>query len=120
MLQPEVSQTAELGTAAGTQRGDCIICYSTYDLTGHLPRRLYCGHTFCQACVCQLDTLATSSAGSPALSSRLGSAPPWDPSPTFPSPDAAAGAAAPSAGAPQTAPRSEFWPLLLLAGSCCL
>uniref|UniRef100_A0A8C0M9P2 Ring finger protein 224 n=2 Tax=Canis lupus familiaris TaxID=9615 RepID=A0A8C0M9P2_CANLF len=36
----------------------CIICYSAYDLTGHLPRRLYCGHTFCQACVRQLDAPA--------------------------------------------------------------
>uniref|UniRef100_A0A673VLC9 Ring finger protein 224 n=1 Tax=Suricata suricatta TaxID=37032 RepID=A0A673VLC9_SURSU len=37
---------------------DCIICYSAYDLSGHLPRRLYCGHTFCQACVRRLDTAA--------------------------------------------------------------
>uniref|UniRef100_A0A8D1SN16 RING-type domain-containing protein n=1 Tax=Sus scrofa TaxID=9823 RepID=A0A8D1SN16_PIG len=36
----------------------CIICYSAYDLAGHLPRRLYCGHTFCQACVRRLDAPA--------------------------------------------------------------
>ncbi|XP_017503096.2 uncharacterized protein [Manis javanica] len=64
--------------------------------------------------------LPPSKAAQPSLSSRLGSAPAWDPSPTFPSPDAAAGAAAPSAGAPQAALRSELWPLPLLAGSCCL
>ncbi|XP_070452017.1 RING finger protein 224 [Equus przewalskii] len=56
MLQPEGPQASEEGTAAGTRRGDCIICYSAYNLTGHLPRRLYCGHTFCQACVRRLDT----------------------------------------------------------------
>ncbi|XP_072815132.1 RING finger protein 224 isoform X1 [Vicugna pacos] len=58
MLQPEGPWATEEGTAAGTPRGDCIICYSAYDLAGHLPRRLYCGHTFCQACVRRLDTPA--------------------------------------------------------------
>lgn len=58
MLRPQGPQASEEGTAAGTRRGDCIICYSAYDLTGHLPRRLYCGHTFCQACVRRLDTPA--------------------------------------------------------------
>lgn len=58
MLQPEGPQASEEGLAAGTRRGDCVICYSAYDLTGHLPRRLYCGHTFCQACVRRLDVPA--------------------------------------------------------------
>ncbi|XP_033271142.1 RING finger protein 224 isoform X2 [Orcinus orca] len=58
MLPPEGPRASEEGTAAGPQRGDCVICYSAYDLTGHLPRRLYCGHTFCQACVRRLDTPA--------------------------------------------------------------
>ncbi|XP_012510190.1 PREDICTED: RING finger protein 224 [Propithecus coquereli] len=53
MLQPEGPRASEEG---GTRRSDCIICYSAYDLSGHLPRRLYCGHTFCQACVRRLDT----------------------------------------------------------------
>ncbi|KAM5298583.1 RING finger protein 224 [Ctenodactylus gundi] len=58
MLQPEGPPTLEEG-AAPTGRGtDCIICYSAYDLAGHLPRRLYCGHTFCQACMRRLDTAA--------------------------------------------------------------
>ncbi|XP_036892546.1 RING finger protein 224 [Sturnira hondurensis] len=56
MLQPEGLQASEEGTAPGVRRSDCIICCSAYDLTGHLPRRLYCGHTFCQACVRRLDT----------------------------------------------------------------
>ncbi|KAF4113575.1 hypothetical protein G5714_006120 [Onychostoma macrolepis] len=36
---------------------DCIICYSAYNLGERLPRKLYCGHTFCQACLKRLDTL---------------------------------------------------------------
>uniref|UniRef100_A0A8B9CNT4 Ring finger protein 224 n=1 Tax=Anser brachyrhynchus TaxID=132585 RepID=A0A8B9CNT4_9AVES len=37
---------------------ECIICYSSYDLCGRLPRRLYCGHTFCQTCLKRLDAVA--------------------------------------------------------------
>nr|XP_003473136.1 RING finger protein 224 [Cavia porcellus] len=58
MLQPEWSCALEEVAAPTARRNDCIICYSAYDLTGHLPRRLYCGHTFCQACVRRLDALA--------------------------------------------------------------
>lgn len=36
---------------------DCIICYSAYNLGDRLPRKLYCGHTFCQACLRRLDTI---------------------------------------------------------------
>ncbi|PNJ09720.1 RING finger protein 224 [Pongo pygmaeus] len=46
------------GEGPPEERKDCIICCSAYDLSGHLPRRLYCGHTFCQACVRRLDTPA--------------------------------------------------------------
>ncbi|XP_032055946.1 RING finger protein 224 [Aythya fuligula] len=42
----------------GSQRVECIICYSSYDLCSRLPRRLYCGHTFCQTCLKRLDTIA--------------------------------------------------------------
>ncbi|KAL2297933.1 hypothetical protein Nmel_016889 [Mimus melanotis] len=42
----------------GSQRVECIICYSSYDLGVRLPRRLYCGHTFCQACLKRLDAVA--------------------------------------------------------------
>ncbi|MBZ3888477.1 RING finger protein 224 [Sciurus carolinensis] len=58
MLRPESPRALEEGAGPGALRDDCVICYSAYDLSGHLPRRLYCGHTFCQACVRQLDTLA--------------------------------------------------------------
>nr|XP_051694874.1 LOW QUALITY PROTEIN: RING finger protein 224 [Oryctolagus cuniculus] len=46
------------GANPQARRNECIVCYSAYDLSGHLPRRLYCGHTFCQACVRRLDTPA--------------------------------------------------------------
>ncbi|XP_009992627.1 PREDICTED: RING finger protein 224 [Chaetura pelagica] len=42
----------------GSQRVECIICYCSYDLGSRLPRRLYCGHTFCQACLKRLDAVA--------------------------------------------------------------
>ncbi|XP_037349458.1 RING finger protein 224 [Talpa occidentalis] len=58
MLRPEGPRASTEGAAAGAQRGDCIVCYSAYDLQGRLPRRLYCGHTFCQACVRRLDMAA--------------------------------------------------------------
>ncbi|KAM7238218.1 LOW QUALITY PROTEIN: hypothetical protein CapIbe_009738 [Capra ibex] len=54
MLLPEGHSASEEATATGPQRGDCVVCYSAYDLAGHLPRRLYCGHTVCQACVRRL------------------------------------------------------------------
>ncbi|XP_049752050.1 RING finger protein 224 [Elephas maximus indicus] len=59
MLQPESLRAPEEEAAdTGTRRTDCVVCYSAYDLAGHLPRRLYCGHSFCQACRRRLDTLA--------------------------------------------------------------
>ncbi|XP_005055406.2 PREDICTED: LOW QUALITY PROTEIN: RING finger protein 224, partial [Ficedula albicollis] len=50
----------------GSQRVECIVCYSSYDwacgssyaLGVRLPRRLYCGHTFCQACLKRLDAVS--------------------------------------------------------------
>uniref|UniRef100_A0A3Q3JIP1 RING-type domain-containing protein n=1 Tax=Monopterus albus TaxID=43700 RepID=A0A3Q3JIP1_MONAL len=35
----------------------CIVCFGSYDLMTRLPRRLHCGHTFCQACLKRLDTV---------------------------------------------------------------
>lgn len=60
MLQLKETLVPEEGAASGVPgRGSaCIICYSAYDLASRLPRRLYCGHTFCQVCVRRLDTAA--------------------------------------------------------------
>ncbi|XP_048193466.1 RING finger protein 224-like [Perognathus longimembris pacificus] len=58
MLRPEGPRAPEDGAAPPAPRNDCIVCYSAYDLCAHLPRRLYCGHTFCQACVRRLDAPA--------------------------------------------------------------
>ncbi|XP_071400552.1 RING finger protein 227 [Centroberyx affinis] len=33
----------------------CIVCFGGYDLGERLPRRLNCGHAFCQACLHRLD-----------------------------------------------------------------
>ncbi|XP_059402791.1 RING finger protein 224-like [Carassius carassius] len=44
-------------TSRDSRKLDCIICYSAYNLGERLPRKLYCGHTFCQACLKRLDTL---------------------------------------------------------------
>ncbi|KAM4719393.1 RING finger protein 227 [Anableps anableps] len=35
----------------------CIVCFGSYDLLTRLPRRLHCGHAFCQACLKRLDTV---------------------------------------------------------------
>uniref|UniRef100_A0A3P8X2E7 Ring finger protein 224 n=1 Tax=Cynoglossus semilaevis TaxID=244447 RepID=A0A3P8X2E7_CYNSE len=35
----------------------CIVCFGNYDLATRLPRRLHCGHAFCQACLKRLDTV---------------------------------------------------------------
>ncbi|KAF3701589.1 RING finger protein 224 [Channa argus] len=35
----------------------CIVCFGSYDLTTRLPRRLHCGHAFCQVCLKRLDTV---------------------------------------------------------------
>ncbi|KAM4635669.1 RING finger protein 224 [Polymixia lowei] len=39
------------------RRLDCVVCFGAYDLTDRLPRRLHCGHTFCQTCLRRLDTM---------------------------------------------------------------
>uniref|UniRef100_A0A672J0G4 Ring finger protein 224 n=1 Tax=Salarias fasciatus TaxID=181472 RepID=A0A672J0G4_SALFA len=35
----------------------CIVCFGSYDLLTRLPRRLHCGHVFCQGCLKRLDTV---------------------------------------------------------------
>ncbi|KAJ7308065.1 hypothetical protein JRQ81_008569 [Phrynocephalus forsythii] len=54
-LSPEASS---LRSSRGSPKSDCIVCYSSYDLSAHLPRRLYCGHTLCQSCLRRLNAVA--------------------------------------------------------------
>ncbi|KAJ7988543.1 hypothetical protein DPEC_G00324660 [Dallia pectoralis] len=53
-LHPDLG---EVQTSRESRKLDCIICYCAFNLTERLPRKLYCGHTFCQACLRRLDTI---------------------------------------------------------------
>ncbi|XP_053551974.1 RING finger protein 224 [Bombina bombina] len=44
-------------TEENSHKIDCIICFSCYNLSNRLPRKLYCGHTFCQTCIRRLDAV---------------------------------------------------------------
>lgn len=48
-----------VGRMTSQRRQDlvCIVCFGSYDLTTRLPRRLHCGHAFCQVCLKRLDTV---------------------------------------------------------------
>lgn len=54
---PTSSVAMEMTMSLRRQDLVCIVCFSNYDLTMRLPRRLHCGHTFCQACLKRLDTV---------------------------------------------------------------
>lgn len=54
---PPSSLTAEMMTSLRRQDLVCIVCFGSYDLAARLPRRLHCGHAFCQACLKRLDTV---------------------------------------------------------------
>ncbi|CAB1415863.1 unnamed protein product [Pleuronectes platessa] len=49
----------------------CIVCFGSYDLATRLPRRLHCGHAFCQACLKRLDTVINEQVSDDIISSRL-------------------------------------------------
>lgn len=57
-LPPPPSSVA-VETVMSLRRQDlaCIVCFGSYDLATRLPRRLHCGHAFCQACLKRLDTV---------------------------------------------------------------
>ncbi|KAF0021823.1 hypothetical protein F2P81_025923 [Scophthalmus maximus] len=57
-LPPPPSSVA-METMMSLRRRDlvCIVCFGSYDLATRLPRRLHCGHAFCQACLKRLDTV---------------------------------------------------------------
>ncbi|XP_028254098.1 RING finger protein 227 [Parambassis ranga] len=56
---PSLPSPAVAETVMSLRRQDlvCIVCFGSYDLTTRLPRRLHCGHAFCQACLKRLDTV---------------------------------------------------------------
>lgn len=56
---PPPSSTTTTDPMGSLRRRDllCIVCFGSYDLANRLPRRLHCGHAFCQACLKRLDTV---------------------------------------------------------------
>lgn len=56
-LPPLSSVATETLTSLRRQDLVCIVCFGSYDLLTRLPRRLHCGHAFCQACLKRLDTV---------------------------------------------------------------
>lgn len=54
---PPSSVTVETMMSLRRQDLVCIVCFGSYDLATRLPRRLHCGHAFCQACLKRLDTV---------------------------------------------------------------
>lgn len=56
---PPPPASVALETMMSLRRQDlvCIVCFGSYDLAKRLPRRLHCGHTFCQACLKRLNTV---------------------------------------------------------------
>ncbi|KAE8277111.1 RING finger protein 224 [Larimichthys crocea] len=55
-LPPPPSSVA-VDTMRRRQDLACIVCFGSYDLVTRLPRRLHCGHAFCQVCLKRLDTV---------------------------------------------------------------
>ncbi|KAM9333883.1 RING finger protein 224 [Symphorus nematophorus] len=58
-LPPPPPSSVAVETMMSLRRTDlaCIVCFGSYDLATRLPRRLHCGHAFCQACLKRLDTV---------------------------------------------------------------
>ncbi|KAM4528202.1 RING finger protein 227, partial [Odontesthes bonariensis] len=54
---PPPPSTVAMETVMRRQDLVCIVCFGSYDLVNRLPRRLHCGHAFCQACLRRLDTV---------------------------------------------------------------
>lgn len=61
---PEEDEVVAAQSSRDSRKLDCIICYSAYNLVERLPRKLYCGHTFCQDCLRRLDTVINEQVGS--------------------------------------------------------
>lgn len=59
----EENEVSAAQSSRDSRKLDCIICYSAYNLVERLPRKLYCGHTFCQDCLRRLDTVINEQVG---------------------------------------------------------
>lgn len=70
-LPPLSSVTTETLTSLRRQDLVCIVCFGSYDLVSRLPRRLHCGHAFCQACLKRLDTVINDQVTDDVISMRL-------------------------------------------------
>lgn len=60
----EEDEVVAAQSSRDSRKLDCIICYGAYNLVERLPRKLYCGHTFCQDCLRRLDTVINEQVGS--------------------------------------------------------
>ena len=70
--QPPPPLSPETLTSPRRQDLVCIVCFGSYDLAKRLPRRLHCGHAFCQACLKRLDTVINDQVTDDVISGRLG------------------------------------------------
>ena len=71
-LPPPPSSVA-METVMSLRRQDlaCIVCFGSYDLATRLPRRLHCGHAFCQACLKRLDTVINEQVNDDIINTHL-------------------------------------------------
>lgn len=70
-LPPLPSVATETRPSLRRQDLVCIVCFGSYDLATRLPRRLHCGHAFCQACLKRLDTVINDQVTHDITSSHL-------------------------------------------------
>lgn len=67
---PLSSVAVETMTTPRRQDLVCIVCFGIYDVATRLPRRLHCGHAFCQACLKRLDTVINEQVSSDVIDAR--------------------------------------------------
>lgn len=70
---PPAPSSVVVETMMSLRRQDlvCIVCFGSYDLGTRLPRRLHCGHAFCQACLKRLDTVINEQVTDDIISTHL-------------------------------------------------
>lgn len=70
---PPPPSCVSMDTTISLRRQDlvCIVCFGSYDLATRLPRRLHCGHAFCQACLKRLDTVINEQVSHAVINTHL-------------------------------------------------